>query len=197
MKRCTSGLRDPGVPPGLLATHNLKVSIGCLWKPALNDFFKRQAEMAQGAPGLHRRERRVYQNDPAARGKRLVCTVRHGHWKTTTPSLEPCARTTLPRHARRGDIVVMDELSSHRVKGIREAIEAAGANLRYLPPYSPRSQSDRTVLRQTEVPAAKGRRANSPSPRRGDRRRTHSLLANKLCEFPRQCRSWSPTMKML
>lgn len=36
-----------------------------------------------------------------------------------------------------GDIVVMDNLSSHKVAGIREAIEAAGAELRHLPPYSP------------------------------------------------------------
>ncbi|MGH7094011.1 MAG: transposase [Stellaceae bacterium] len=36
-----------------------------------------------------------------------------------------------------GDIVVMDNLSSHKVAGVREAIEAAGATLRYLPPYSP------------------------------------------------------------
>ena len=36
-----------------------------------------------------------------------------------------------------GDIVVMDNLSSHKVKGVREAIEATGAELRYLPPYSP------------------------------------------------------------
>ena len=36
-----------------------------------------------------------------------------------------------------GDIVVMDNLSSHKVPGIRKAIEAAGAELRYLPPYSP------------------------------------------------------------
>jgi transposase len=36
-----------------------------------------------------------------------------------------------------GDIVVMDNLSSHKVRGVREAIEQAGAELRYLPPYSP------------------------------------------------------------
>ena len=36
-----------------------------------------------------------------------------------------------------GDIVVMDNLSSHKVKGVREAIEAVGASVRYLPPYSP------------------------------------------------------------
>ena len=38
---------------------------------------------------------------------------------------------------KRGDIVVMDNVSVHRVEGVREAIEAASATLRYLPPYSP------------------------------------------------------------
>jgi transposase len=42
-----------------------------------------------------------------------------------SPSLEP------------GDIVVFDNLSAHKVAGVREAIEAAGARLLYLPPYSP------------------------------------------------------------
>ena len=37
----------------------------------------------------------------------------------------------------RGSVVVMDNLSSHKVKGVRERIEAAGAELLYLPPYSP------------------------------------------------------------
>jgi transposase len=38
---------------------------------------------------------------------------------------------------RPGDVVVMDNLSSHKVKGVRERIEAVGAQLLYLPPYSP------------------------------------------------------------
>jgi len=38
---------------------------------------------------------------------------------------------------RPGDTVVMDNLSSHKVAGVKPAIEAAGAALRYLPPYSP------------------------------------------------------------
>lgn len=38
---------------------------------------------------------------------------------------------------RRGDLVVMDNLGSHKVKGVQEAIEAAGAEVLYLPPYSP------------------------------------------------------------
>jgi transposase len=36
-----------------------------------------------------------------------------------------------------GDIVVLDNLSSHKVSGVREAVEARGASLLYLPPYSP------------------------------------------------------------
>jgi transposase len=38
---------------------------------------------------------------------------------------------------RAGDVVVMDNLSSHKVRGVREAVERAGASVRYLPPYSP------------------------------------------------------------
>ncbi len=38
---------------------------------------------------------------------------------------------------KRGDIVVMDNVSAHKVEGVQEAIEAAGARLLYLPPYSP------------------------------------------------------------
>ena len=38
---------------------------------------------------------------------------------------------------RPGDIVIMDNLPAHKVHGVRQAIEADGASLRYLPPYSP------------------------------------------------------------
>ncbi len=47
--------------------------------------------------------------------------------------VEQCLVPTL----KRGDIVVMDNVPSHKVEGVQEAIEAAGATLRYLPPYSP------------------------------------------------------------
>lgn len=43
----------------------------------------------------------------------------------------------LVRELRAGDVVVMDNLSSHKVPGVAEAIEGAGAEVRYLPPYSP------------------------------------------------------------
>jgi transposase len=47
--------------------------------------------------------------------------------------LEQCLAPTL----KRGDIVIMDNLPVHKVAGVEEAIEAAGARLIYLPPYSP------------------------------------------------------------
>ena len=93
------------------------------------------------------------------RGQRLGSSVPWGHWKTVTfvaalrvgeltapcvldgpmdgesfrAYIEQCVVPTL----RQGDIVMMDNLPSHKVAGIREAIEAAGAELRYLPAYSP------------------------------------------------------------
>jgi transposase len=95
----------------------------------------------------------------AQRGARVVAAVPHGHWKTTTflaalrhdGLTAPCVfdgaingarflayvEQALAPTLRAGDIVVLDNLKAHKVKGVREAIEAAGAQLRYLPPYSP------------------------------------------------------------
>src|SRR5512132_2923705 len=95
----------------------------------------------------------------APRGERLIGKVPHGHWKTTTfvAGLRSTALTApgvidgpmngnaflayvdeiLAPSLAPGDIVVMDNLSAHKVLGVREAIEAAGARLLYLPPYSP------------------------------------------------------------
>ena len=95
----------------------------------------------------------------APRGQRLVTSVPWGHWKTTTflaalrvdQITAPCVfdgpidgasfrayvEQRLVPTLRPGDIVVMDNLASHKVAGIKRAIEAAGAELRYLPPYSP------------------------------------------------------------
>lgn len=95
----------------------------------------------------------------APRGQRLLCKVPWGHWKTTTfvsalrwdgitapavfdgPMDGDCFRAyveqVLAPTLSPGDIVIMDNLASHKVAGIKEAIEATGAVLRYLPPYSP------------------------------------------------------------
>lgn len=93
------------------------------------------------------------------RGRRCVASVPHGHWKTTTfvgglrqdRLIAPMVtdgpmdgamflaytRRLLAPALRPGDIVILDNLSSHKVRGVREAILAAGATLLYLPPYSP------------------------------------------------------------
>jgi transposase len=57
---------------------------------------------------------------------------------------------------KRNDIVVMDNLPAHKVPGVREAIEARGATLRYLPQYSP-DESDRDAVQQTQGGPAQGR----------------------------------------
>jgi transposase len=93
------------------------------------------------------------------RGRRLVMDVPHGHWKTTTyvvaltlgglvaPTVVDGPMTgdvfvayveqQLAPLLKPGDVVVMDNLSSHKRAAARAAIEAAGAELRFLPPYSP------------------------------------------------------------
>ncbi len=95
----------------------------------------------------------------SAKGERAVAAVPHGHWKTTTflaalrqdQITAPClfdgaingqrflawVQQALVPTLVSGDIVIMDNLGSHKVAGVREAIEAAGATVRYLPPYSP------------------------------------------------------------
>ena len=92
-------------------------------------------------------------------GQRLVCPVPQGHYQTTTliaavrlrgpqapwlfagsmdgelflawvkAGLVPCLQPN--------DVVILDNLATHKVAGVQEAIEAAGARLEYLPPYSP------------------------------------------------------------
>ena len=92
-------------------------------------------------------------------GERLVAAVPYGRWKTTTflaalrcdglaaplvidgavngPLFLAYVRQELAPALRPGDVVVMDNLAAHKVAGVREAIEAAGASVAYLPPYSP------------------------------------------------------------
>ena len=93
--------------------------------------------------------------------QRLVADAPHGHWHTTTmlsairstgviesASLvfegatngmifRDYVETCLAPALRSGDIVVMDNLAAHKVVGVAEAITAVGAELWYLPPYSP------------------------------------------------------------
>ena len=92
-------------------------------------------------------------------GERLVAKVPHGHWKTltlvaalrvdgvTAPYVIDGAMdgavflayviAVLAPTLRKGDIVFMDNVRTHKVAGVAEAIHAVGAKLRYLPAYSP------------------------------------------------------------
>jgi transposase len=92
-------------------------------------------------------------------GERVVEAVPQGCWQVTTlvgalrrdgptaalafdgaadaVAFESFVRLTLCPTLRRGDLVIMDRLGAHRGSAIRQLIEAAGAGLLYLPPYSP------------------------------------------------------------
>ena len=95
----------------------------------------------------------------APRGQRLRAGIPHGHSKTTTfvaglrrtgivapfvldgpinrDAFEAYVEKVLVPELLPGDVVIMDNLSSHKGQRVREMIEAAGADLLYLPPYSP------------------------------------------------------------
>ena len=95
----------------------------------------------------------------APKGERLEAKVPHGHWKTSTfvaalrsdrieapwlldgpingESFRVYVEEVLAPTLKPGDIVVMDNLGSHKGKAVRQAIRAAGAKLLFLPKYSP------------------------------------------------------------
>ncbi len=95
----------------------------------------------------------------ARRGARLRAAIPHGHWKTTTfvaglrssgmvapmvldgpingAAFQAYVEQVLVPELQPGDTVILDNLGSHKGPGVRAAIEAAGAGLLYLPPYSP------------------------------------------------------------
>ena len=58
-------------------------------------------------------------------------------WRDQRRLLQSIREQRLGATLRPGDVVILDNLSSHKVAGVREAIEAVGATVRYLPPYSP------------------------------------------------------------
>ena len=100
---------------------------------------------------------RLYGRTP--KGQRLIASVPHGHWHITTflgalrhdritaplvidgaingELFRAYVEQMLAPTLSPDEIVMMDNLSSHKVKGVREAIEARGASVAYLPPYSP------------------------------------------------------------
>ena len=95
----------------------------------------------------------------APRGKRLIGRAPHGQWRTQTflaglrcdrieapcvldgpingQSFQAYVEQFLVPTLRPGDVVIMDNLGSHKGKDVRKAIRAVGARLLFLPPYSP------------------------------------------------------------
>jgi transposase len=93
------------------------------------------------------------------KGRRLVAKAPHGHWKTMTfiaalrcdridaplvldgpingQSFAAYIEQVLAPTLRKGDIVILDNLGSHKGAAVRSAIRAVGARLLFLPPYSP------------------------------------------------------------
>ena len=115
-------------------------------------------------------------------GTRLTAKVPHGHWKTTTflaalrydrieapwvldgpidgESFTIYVEKVLLPTLKPGDIVIMDNLGSHKGKAVRTLIRSRGAKLFFLPKYSPDLKPDRAGLRQAQAPAAQNCRPN-------------------------------------
>jgi putative transposase len=139
----------------------------------------------------------------APRGQRIRSPVPHGHWKTMTflaalrhdrieapwlidgpingERFRLYVETVLAPTLKPGDIVIMDNLGSHKSKAVRAAIRAASARLLFLPKYSPdprlrgdKPEPHRTVLRQAQTPPAQAGGTN----RRSRMRRHRTYLGN-------------------
>ena len=132
-------------------------------KAAREAWFDGQPDLAPERPifiddtGLNTKMARLRGRCP--KGERLFVSIPHGHWRTTIfvaglrlggldapmvldgpmnreAFLAYVAQVLAPT-LRSGDIVVMDNLGCHKSAAVRDAIEATGAELRFLPPYSP------------------------------------------------------------
>ena len=135
-------------------------------------------------------------------GQRLACPVPHGHYQTTT--LIAAVRLQGPQAPwlfggamdgelflawvkqglvpglQRDDVVIMDNLATHKVAGVREAITAAGARLEYLPPYSP----DLNPIENLWSQVKQGLKSRAP---RTARQRFKAARAAFACVTPEHC----------
>jgi transposase len=146
----------------------------------------------------------------APKGERLRAGVPHGHWRTTTfvaglrlsgidapmlidgaingESFLAYVRRVLVPTLRNGDVVIMDNLGSHKGAAVRATIEAAGAELRFLPPYSPNFNPMENALRQTEGASPKGRRTDQPRPLGRRCRRARCIHPQRMPKLLHRCR---------
>ena len=144
------------------------------------------------------------------RGIRLIDHVPHGHWKTITfiaglrrramvapfvldgpmnaasfmAYLKRCLAPTL----KRGDIVMMDSLPVHKVAGVREVIEAAGARLRYLPKYSPDLNPIEQAFSKLKAHLRKAAERTIPRLSRRIGALTAQIQSARMCQLLPTCR---------
>jgi transposase len=137
-----------------------------------------------------------------ARGERLIGRVPHGNWKTITlvaglrldgmvaplvidgpmdgatflAYVEQCLAPTLAR----GETVILDNLKAHKVSGVKEAIEAVGAKVMYLPQYSPEFNPIEEAFSKIKALLRKAAERTIP--------RLHRTIAALLAEVsPQEC----------
>ena len=144
------------------------------------------------------------------RGERCRAAIPHGHWKTTTftaalrrtgmsapmvldgamdgPSFLAYIEQVLVPTLAPGEVVVMDNLPAHKPAGVRAAIEAAGASLRYLPSYSPDFNPIEQAFAKLKALLRKAAGPHHPRPMEGDQRRHPALHATGMRELLRSCR---------
>ena len=135
----------------------------------------------------------------ALRGQRLPAKVPHGRWKTTTflaalrhdrivapwlvegpidgESFRTYVEKVLVPTLRQGDIVIMDNLGSHKGKAVRDLIRSAGAKLFFLPKYSPDLNPIEQVFAKLKHFLRKAAARNRRNHLRSDRRNPRNLHA--------------------
>jgi transposase len=146
----------------------------------------------------------------APRGERCRLAAPQGHYKTTTITAALrtsglCATALLdgPTNGTRfrsyvtdtlipvlnpGDIVVMDNLPAHKVAGVREAIEAVGARLLYLPSYSPDLNPIEQAFAKLKARLAQRGSPHDPGSLGGDPTGIHPLHSAGVPQLPRRSR---------
>jgi hypothetical protein len=144
------------------------------------------------------------------RGQRLIDKVPYCHWQTTTfvaarrydRIAAPCpfdgpingerflayVNQELAPTLNKDDIVVADNLGSHKSRAVRRAIRDVGARLIFPPKYSPDSQSDRAQLLEAERGLEKGRGPQCRRRLRRHRRNPHNLHSARMRKLLRPCR---------
>ena len=142
------------------------------------------------------------------RGQRLEARVPHGHWKTLTfIAALRCDRVDAPwvidgpingelftlyvekvlgPTLAKGDVVILDNLGSHKGQAARRAIRAAGAHLLFLPPYSPDLNPIEHLFAKLKHLIRKAEPRTIEATWRKGRRPPRSLLTSRMCKLPQE-----------